>query len=512
MSLSVALSVASSGLAAVNAQLSVLSQNVANATTAGYATETIAQNALTAAGNGYGVTTGPAVAATDPQLQASVLAQGAEVSSQQVTSDALASLDQAQGTTGAGNDLASQLGSLTDSFTTLSADPSNVTEQASVVSAASTLAAGIQSQAAAYSTALQGAQDGLVSNVATLNSAIQSIGSLSQQIVAAKAIGQSSADLQTQLNVQEQTASQLAGVKFVSQQNGSVVAIVGGSQVELNGPAPGPFSMASATLSTGSTAPSLYLSGQDVTSQITTGSIGAQLTLRDTTIPTAQAGLDQFAYTLASRMNNQGLALFTDGAGNVPQAATSPAATQSTYLGFSSVIQVNSAVSKQPSLVRDGTQAVAGSATGASAFTPNPSVSAGGQAGFDTLINRVLTYGFGTEAQSGVPQPAASSTGLGVNGTISLSYDTGGTLADFASNLVSNQAAQAGNAQTALTNGQSLQSTLQSKLQTQTGVSVDTELSNMVVLQNSYGANARIIAAAQSMWQDLETAVTGSSS
>ena len=267
--------------------------------------------------------------------------------------------------------------------------------------------------------------------------------------------------------------------------------------------------MPRATLGAGSSPPPLLLSGNDVTAQITTGSVGAQLTLRDQTLPVAQAGLDEFAATLASRLNNQGLALFTDPAGNVPAAASPPAPVQSNYVGFSGTIQVNPAIVASPNLVRDGTHAVAGSPTGASAFTPNPAPSAGGQAGFDTLINRVLVYAFGANAQANVAQPVPNTSGLGASGKISLAYGAGSTLADFAANLAGNQAEQSGAAQTALTNGQALQSSLQNKLQTETGVSVDTELSNMVALQNSYGANAKIIAAVQSMWTDLVTAVTG---
>ena len=77
----------------------------------------------------------------------------------------------------------------------------------------------------------------------------------------------------------------------------------------------------------------------------------------------------------------------------------------------------------------------------------------------------------------------------------------------FAANLAAAQAQGAGAAQDALTTGQSLQTALQTKLASETGVSVDTELSNMVVLQNAYGANAKIITAAQSMWTALLNAV-----
>ena len=48
---------------------------------------------------------------------------------------------------------------------------------------------------------------------------------------------------------------------------------------------------------------------------------------------------------------------------------------------------------------------------------------------------------------------------------------------------------------------------MQSKLTASSGVSMDTELSNMVALQNAYGANARVVSAAQTMWNSLLTAV-----
>ena len=501
MSLDSALSVASSGLSSVNAQLGVVSQNVANAGTPGYAKEVAADASLTSGGVGYGVRTGPATAQTDAALQAALNGQDAAVAGLQVRSDALASVDAAQGTTGAGNDLSSRLGALSDSFTTLSADPSNQAQQSAIVVAAATLASGIRSQAAAYGAALQGAQDGLVSDVSALNGAVSTIGQLSSQIVAANARGQSTADLQSQRGAQEQIAAQLGGLTFLPSASGDVTAVLGGLVVNTRA-ASGPFSIAAATLSSGSPAPPLLLSGTDITSQIAGGSIGARLTLRDATLPQAQAGLDEFAATAATRLSAQGLTLFTDPAGNPPATGGSPV--QSGYIGFSSVIQVNAAVSAAPRLVRDGTQAVAAGAGGAAAFTPNP---AGGPAGFTTLIDRVLQYGFGAQSQPGVSQPPPNTAGLGANGTVALPYTPGDTLHSFAANLVAAQAAAAGGAANDLSTGQALQTTLQTKLQSETGVSVDAELSHMLVLQNAYGANAKIVSAVQAMWTTLLNAV-----
>ena len=100
------------------------------------------------------------------------------------------------------------------------------------------------------------------------------------------------------------------------------------------------------------------------------GRIGADITLRDTTLPTDQAELDEFAYGVSSRFAGQGLNLFTDPAGQRAVGGGTPA--QAGYVGFAATIQVNPAVTADPSLVRDGTNAIANSPTGAAAFTPNP--------------------------------------------------------------------------------------------------------------------------------------------
>ncbi len=54
---------------------------------------------------------------------------------------------------------------------------------------------------------------------------------------------------------------------------------------------------------------------------------------------------------------------------------------------------------------------------------------------------------------------------------------------------------------------QAVQTTLSSKLSTKSGVNMDTEMSNMIQLQNAYGANARIISTMQAMFNQLLQAV-----
>jgi flagellar hook-associated protein 1 FlgK len=338
----------------------------------------------------------------------------------------------------------------------------------------------------------QQAQASLVSEVGTLNSTLAQIGTLNRQIVQLQAQGQSTADLQNQRDAARDQLSQLLNVTTLQQPNGTMLLMTS-SGLMLPTTEGTPFSLAPAnpgptTSYPNNGVPGILLGGTDVTGQMQGGTIGGNITLRDATLPTLQAGLDEFAQTLSTRFANQGLQLFTDPAGNVP-TATGPNA-QSGYVGYAAAIQVNPAIVATPSLVRDGTTAVAG-------FTPNP---AGGPAGFNTLIGNVLTYAMGSDSASGVPQPAPNATGLGPDGNLSLGFAPPPGVTGFAAALAAAQAQASSGVTTAVTNETAVQTALQSKMSATSGVSMDTEMSNMIQLQNLYTANARLIGAVQSMW------------
>jgi flagellar hook-associated protein 1 FlgK len=499
------LSIASSGLANINAELGVVSHNVANANTTGYAAESTTQEELTADGVGMGVWTGPTTRVTDDQLQTDVNTQNSSVAGLQTQQAALQAIDAVQGTPGDGTDLASLLGKLQNQFSTLLESPDSPTQQQEVVSAAQTLASSINTMSATYGDQRQNAEDNIVSEVTSINSALSSLGSLSDQIMQVKAAGQSTADLENQRDAVVSSLSQLVGVKTLEQPNGDLLVMTtggttlpihdGGNALSVTGSTVGP-----ASYYPGGGISGITLGGIDVTGELTGGSLGANITLRDSALPTYQAELDEFSQNLASRFQAQGLTLFSDANGAVPSGGGSPA--QSGYVGFSSEIQVNPAVLANPSLVRDGTNSVSGSPTGASAFTPNPS---NGPAGFTTLIQRVLDYALGTQVQAGVAQPASNSSGLGPAGTLSAPYagGTGTALSDIATSLVASQSADSASVTSQLGTEQAVQTTLQSKLSSETGVNIDTEMSLMITLQNAYGANAKVMSAAQSMWSAL---------
>ena len=74
-----------------------------------------------------------------------------------------------------------------------------------------------------------------------------------------------------------------------------------------------------------------------------------------------------------------------------------------------------------------------------------------------------------------------------------------GTVADYASQVVAQQAGNASSAQR-LDDGQKVvQQSIESRFAAASGVSVDEELSNLIQLQNAYAANARIVSAVKEM-------------
>jgi flagellar hook-associated protein 1 FlgK len=481
MSLASALSIATGGLANVTSQLAVVSQNVSNANTAGYTLEIGRQTALSADGMPLGVLTGPTVRSVNTALQAEAWQQDATVAGMTVTSQALSAIDAAQGTPGDGDDLASLTGALSDAFTTLSADPSSSAEQTAVVTAASNLTSAINSLAQAVGTQRQSANDSVIREISQLNTALASIGTLSTQISALSNQGTSTAALEDQRDAAMSTVAQLTGASFLTQSDGSVQVILpSGTTLPTDDTAN--LQLDESQLMPQFAARRVTLDGQDITSQLTAGSIGANLALRDTAMPTVQAELDEFSHDLATQFSAAGLQLFTNGSATVALAATTPPV-QAGYVGLANTIQVNPAVTADPSLVQQGT-------SGTVIDTSD-----------QTVIDTVLKQAFGPTSAASAPAPQVH--GLGPSGTLSAPFSKPRTLADFASDIASAQSSASSDASASLTTAQAAQTTLNNSVAAVSGVSVDTEMSTMIGLQNAYAANARVITAVQSMWTSL---------
>jgi flagellar hook-associated protein 1 len=465
-SLSSIINSASSGLAAAKAGIGVISNNVANSGVSSYTTETQDVTTLEVGGEAYGVQTGAVTTSINAQVLASYLSSTGSVAAATIQSQVLSAINATQGTPDGGTSLADALSALQSAFTELQADPSSTAQQQAVVTAASTLAGSINTTASTITTQENNVQGQIVSQVGTLNSALATVQSTTQQIMAATAAGGSTASLQDERDAALQTLASTAGLQYSEQANGNItLSTASGLAVPLDST----FSTQSADLTPattaigGNTAPAIMLQtgnpdtpAVNVTSQLTGGSLGALVQLRDTTLPGYTASLDSFSANLSSGFSAAGLNLFTDGSGNAI-----PASGYAT--GVSSSIAVNQAVAADPTLVVNGTSG-----------TANPS----GAAGFTGIIDNVLNDTFAS---------------------------TGSTpsLQDQATGFVSKQSSDTSQAGSNLANATADQTTIGSALSAQSGVNVDQQMGLMIQLQNSYQANAQVITTANQMFTAL---------
>jgi len=506
MSLDLALSIARSGLAHVNKQLAQSASNVANAATSGYTRKEIEGAAATPGSLASGVRSLEATRAVDTALVTQMNAARAAADASTARARLLSGVEIAHGATGDSiGDLTSALG---DAFVALRGDPSDALLQAGITDAAAALAGRYNTVSAAILAARQEAQDSMVRDVATLNEALRQVSGITDQILPLRAQGMSTAELEDRRDQAIATISSIMQVRAVSQTDGNVVLITAGGLTLPLHQEPGPFSVEAAPLGAqsfhgaGGTLPGVLLNGSDVSNRLGNGTLAAHAALRDKELPLAQAELDVAAANLAARFDAQGLTLFTGDGGMVPNPA-SPYATGG-WVGFAASLRVNPALLSSPGLVRDGTHAVTGSATGPSAFTPN---APGGPATFTTLIDRVLNQTFGAEASPGNAHPAFAASGLGPDGSLSSSLRTARSLGDHATQLVAIQTAARADAEEAGAASGDLLTSLETRFAERSGVDMDKELASMVTLQTAYAANARLLSTVQTMYDTLFQAV-----
>ncbi|MFN6953176.1 MAG: flagellar hook-associated protein FlgK [Acetobacteraceae bacterium] len=501
MSLEVSLTNARSGIALIGRQLTQTAADIANAGTAGYTDKRIEARSLTAKGQPMGVRALPAERLVDAALAARLLSARSADAAAGVREAALARIEQAHGSVAGQQSLADLTARMTEGLLALRDMPSDPIRSRAAVTAAEDLAARFHALSDTITRVRQDAQDGMVAEVAAINATLREIARLTDEIRPELASGRSVADLEDRRDVAIARLAESLDVTVLRGGDGGVTLVTrSGTTLPLDRDRDA-LSIADATVGasayygSGGTLPGVILGGTDVTASLGGGRLGEYRSLRDGTLPRMQAELDVLATGFAARFEAQGLRLFTDGGGAVPDPSA-PYAT-SGAMGFAAVIRVSPAVAADPSLLRDGTHAVPG-------FTPNPP---GGPASFTGLLDRLLTFALGTEESPGVPHPGFASAALGPDGSLLARVVPQGSLAAQATQLVSVQTAERAEAARAAEAAGTLRTGLEARFAQMSGVDVDREMAAMVVLQNAYAANARVISAVQQMFDSLLGAV-----
>ena len=533
MSLTSALTIATSGLAAINRQLAVASQNIASADLPGATQKRARLQSTVADGTGIGVILGNTVRADDPMLRRLFLRASAEFAAADQRALILAPIDAMAGRPEDGRSLAGLTGRLRDAFIALRADPSSAITQTAVVNAAVDVARHLNGLSGAIQKGRQDAHDALRDAVRRGNEALGELGRLNARIVELTYRNQPTGELEDQRDRVVTELAELFGLRPIQQASGMILMVTRNGMVLPNN------SEALSIQAANIDALSYYTPGNALRLEVDLGNgttfeldrthlggrAAAAMALRDETLPLMQAELDEFAHKLARRFDQQGLRLFSRADGTIPVENLTD---QQGYVGFAREITVYPAILTEPRYVRDGTHAIPGGTPPAfpggapnasplppgSAFAPNPG---GGPAAFDTLIRRILDHALGPTRDAGPPplahNPVFRTTGLGPSPnpaeqlTSALSVTANTSVLDYAGMVAAHHAlvhdsAVRGEEQTRVS-----RDVAKNRLADAVGISVDREMALLVELQNAYLANARVLSTVQAMWDALLASV-----
>jgi flagellar hook-associated protein 1 FlgK len=608
------------GLRANQAALGIVSSNVANAQTPGYVTQNVNQIELAGgAGNGASVRVNGVNRQLDQYIQAQLRTETSGGAYADQIANILSQLQNVYGTPGEAGTLETAFSNFTAAAQALSASSGSNAAQSSVLSAAQSLAQQLNATTQGIQTLRSNIEQDIGVSVGQANVAMNQIAQLNSRLQSINATDPAAATLMDQRDNAINQLAQLMDIRVVTDgtnqatvfTNSGIQLVGGGQASQLDFNSQGTLNATSqwnsnpALSGVGTITVKLPNGGNFdmiANNAISSGQLAADLKLRDNTLVTAQAQVDQLAAALASSLSDitkpgtgvtgppAGFDLdlsavqpgnsinltYTDTATNtqhqvtilrvddpaaLPLSNTATANPNDQVIGVnftggmaSIVAQLNSALGgahlqfSNPSgstlrVVDDNTSAAAvntasttttasslvnGTAqlplfTDAGALYTGKITASGSQmtglAGRIMVNSALLADPSKLTVYNSSPLTPSGDTTRSdfiysqlTSGSFTYSPQTGlgsaatpfkGTIPGFIQQFLSQQSNASATA-TQLQQGQAVVvSTLQQKFNSTSGVSIDTEMANLIALQNSYAANAHVMSVVQSMMTTL---------
>ncbi|GER08589.1 flagellar hook-associated protein [Iodidimonas muriae] len=483
MSLTLALSNAQSGLRSAQQQISTTSVNIANASTAGFVRKDSTLSSLVLGGAGSGVVTSQERSAVDERLLRDIRLEEARLADAQIRSEALSRYAEVFGDPAQERSISFMIEGLADSFRTLFDQPASATAQNAVLDAAYDLVGGFQTIQAAITSEREASEQAIGFAVEEANLALNRVEDLNRSIRRAQAVGEDASDLRDERDRQISALSQIVGIRSFEREDGEMVVLSSEGVTLVDGRArqidftAASFVDPSVTLGTGLSG--LSVEGTDITPggggamAVGSGKLAGLFTLRDTVFPDFQAQVDGLASGVLVQFQNADASLPPGGAGLFTDASAvhDPLAFAAGLAGRIAVNdgQVDPAAGGVLSRLRDGVAAA----------TP------------------------GDSADS--TQVAAFLDGL--TGTASFPPGTGLSASDsllgFSALMMDAQQSMRVNADGEVASRSIVRDTLTLRFVDQTGVNVDAEAQRLLVIEQAFSANARVVAAVQTMFDEL---------
>ena len=482
MSISSALSNALSGLQTSSRAADIVSSNVANALTEGYARRTLEIAPKTVAGASAGVQILGTVRNVDLGLLQDRRMADAALGASTTTSGFLGRMEQLVGTPDDAGSLNGRLASLDSSLIEAQARPDSEARLSSVLGAAKAVVSQIGSISDGIQSARLQADGDIASAVETINDALVRVADLNQEIRMQTSAGVDTSGL---MDLRQQQVDRIAPLMPLReiQREGNQIALytrMGSALVETE-PAVLSFSAVNGmtenmTIADGSLS-GLSLNGRAVAlsgeaSPIMGGALAANFALRDADAPALQEKIDAIARNLVERFQSTETdpTLGTGAAGLFTDSGTAFDSVDET--GLAGRLAINDLVDPAAGgglwKLRDGLGAI----------VPGPVGHAAGLAGLQQALNSLFapqSGGFLTAARS-MPELAAEFLSFVGQAHQSALSDT-----SFA-------AARHSSLKT---------------LELQNGVDTDQEMQSLLLIEQAYAANARVIQAVDEMLQSL---------
>lgn len=471
MSMSSTLSSALSGLTVSSRQAELVSSNIANATTEGYARREL-QITARSSGSGQGVEIAGTQRITNAALTGDRRIAQAGAASSDVRADFLAKVEAALGEPEEDGSLTARIAVFDAALIEAASRPDADSRLATVVGTASTLVRTLNDATETVQEARSRADSTISQQVTRLNDTLRGLADMNRQIQRLTALDRDASALMDKRQQMIDGISDLVPLREVDRGQGQIALYTTGGAVLLDGGRPATVGFAAAGLVTPEmTLASGALSGLTVNGKLVGtgtdglmagGAIAAQFALRDSIAPEIQAGLDAVARDLIERFAPPGpdttLAvgdpgLFTDGS-----AAFDPA----DEVGLAGRLNVNALVDPDRGgalfRVRDGLGAASPGAAGSTTLL--------------VALQDALTEG--RLAASGGVTPGLRSH------------------SNFAGEIVSRvaQARLGADSEASYTTARADALTVE---ELEGGVDTDRELQDLLVIEKAYAANARVI-------------------
>jgi flagellar hook-associated protein 1 FlgK len=476
MSLLSALSTATSGLNAAQAEIDIASRNITNANVDGYTKKTQTQVTRLVDGQSSSVSLEAVTREVNTQLQTDVREQTAVVEELTIIEDFLGRLELEFGRPEDSSSVAAKITDLKETFQVLATNPESATAQSDVLRAAEALAQSIRDLSASIQTLRAEADTRMGDSVTNINEALQNIEELNGEIGARAVVGESVADLQDERDRWVAELSKEMNIRTFERDDGTLAVLTGASDFLIDQQA-----VTITFTETSTVAPDVALNGVfldnpyqapfAITNNITDGKLGGLIQLRDTLLPLAQDQLDSLAFELAQQFDaitvgatTADLELFVDAGGAVPAGDQ----------GYSAEMRVNAVVTATPAFLRDGNGGTF-AATGVS----------------DSSLPLAIIDMFDAT------QTFVAVTGLNASATIE----------DFAADLIAYQANQKADFQSQLQFQEQVRDLLRERFRDESGVNVDEELAGLIQLESAFSASARVLTSVQDALDELLNAI-----